>query len=572
MTDTPLSGAARSAPAGRRWRVDGWAAGAFVIAAAVMTPVLAVLANLFQPSDGAWAHLAATVLPEYLRNTAGLVAGVGIGTVVIGTGTAWLVTMCRFPGSRLFEWALLLPLAFPAYVLAYTYADLLQFAGPVQTGLRDLFGWQRGDYWFPEIQSLGGAVALLTLAFYPYVYLLARAAFHEQSICVLEVSRTLGCTPWAGFRRVALPLARPAIVAGVALALMETVAEFGAVQHLGVGTFTTGIYRTWFGMGNRIASAQLASVLLLVVLAVFVLERFSRGPGRYHHTSTRYRPLAPARLRGAAAAGAVLACLLPLGLGFLLPFAALLEMSLTQGDPLFGARFAGYAWNSLRLAGTAAVLTVAVALVLAYGLRLAPGRLNRAAVRLATIGYAVPGSVIAVGVLIPLGGLDRLIDAWAERVFGVSTGLLLSGTVVALLFAYLARFLAVAFNGVETGLQRVRPSMDHAARTLGCGPGATLRRVHVPLMAGSVMTAALLAFVEVLKELPATLIVRPFNLDTLAVRVYQLASDERLAQASTGALAIVLVGLVPVIVLSRLVARARPGSVPAPITDVVADA
>lgn len=566
----PSSAPRPAARAGHR-RLDGWTVAAFVAAAIVMTPVLAVLVNLFRPSDGAWAHLAATVLPEYLRNTLALVAGVGIGTIVIGTGTAWLVTMCRFPGSRAFEWALLLPLAFPAYVLAYTYADFLQFAGPLQTGLRELFGWRRGDYWFPEVQSLGGAITLLTLAFYPYVYLLARAAFHEQSICVLEVSRTLGCSPWASFWRVALPLARPAIAAGTALALMETVAEFGAVQHLGVGTFTTGIYRTWFGMGNRIASAQLASVLLLVVLIVFVLERFSRGPGRYHHTSTRYRPLAPARLRGAAAFGATLACLLPLGLGFLLPFAVLIEMSLTQGDPLFGARFATYAWNSLFLAGAAAVLMVAVALLLAYGLRLAPGRPNRAAVRLATMGYAVPGSVIAVGVLIPLGGLDRLIDAWAERLFGISTGLLFSGTVLALLFAYLARFLAVAFNGVETGLQRVRPNMDHAARTLGCGPGATLRRVHVPLMAGSVLTAALLAFVEVLKELPATLIVRPFNLDTLAVRVYQLASDERLAQASTGALAIVLVGLVPVIVLSRLVARARPGSVPAPITDVVAD-
>ncbi len=562
-------GAARATP---RLGTQFWNTTALLIALSLAAPIAVVGMNVFLPGGDAWQHLVATVLPEYALNSLILVALVAAGTTIVGVACAWLVASCEFPGRGALEWALALPLAMPAYVVAYAYTDALQFAGPVQTTLRAAFGWAAGDYWFPEVQSLGGAIALLTLAFYPYVYLLARAAFHEQSICVLEVSRTLGCTPWASFWRVALPLARPAIAAGVALALMETVAEFGAVQHLGVGTFTTGIYRTWFGMGNRIAAAQLASVLLLVVLAVFVLERLSRGPGRYHHTSTRYRPLAPARLRGVAAVGATLACLLPLSLGFLLPFAVLIEMSLTQGDPLFGARFATYAWNSLRLAGAAAVLMVAVALLLAYGLRLSPGRLNRAAVRLATMGYAVPGSVIAVGVLIPLGGLDRLINGWAQGLFGVSTGLLFSGTILALLFAYLARFLAVAFNGVETGLQRVRPNMDHAARTLGCGPGATLRRVHMPLMAGSVLTAALLAFVEVLKELPATLIVRPFNLDTLAVRIYQLASDERLAQASTGALAIVLVGLVPVIVLSRLVARARPGSVPAPITDVVADA
>ncbi|MBI3451574.1 MAG: iron ABC transporter permease [Rhodospirillales bacterium] len=530
------------------------------VAGVVAAPVLIVFANVFLPSNGAWSHLAATVLPGYVTNTLLLMIGVAAGAIVIGTGTAWLVTMCRFPGSRVFELALLLPLAMPAYIMAYAYTDFLQFVGPVQTTLREITGWGRGDYWFPDIQSLGGAIAILTLALYPYVYLLARTAFLEQSVCVLEVSRTLGRGPWAGFARVALPLARPAIAAGTALVLMEAVADFGTVQYFGVDTFTTGIYRTWFGMGNKVAAAQLASALMVFVLVALALERLSRGGARYHHTSQRYRPIAPARLHGAPAVFAWLACLAPFLCGFVIPVLIFVEMSLDGGDPFFGARFLGYAGNSLTLAGLGAALTVLAALVLAYGLRLAPSAATRISARVASLGYAIPGSVIAVGMLIPLARIDNTVDAFMRESFGVSTGLLLSGTIMALLFAYLVRFLAIALNAVESGLGRITPAMDEAARTLGAGAGAALRRVHAPMMRGTLLTAAILVFVDIMKELPATLIIRPFNFDTLAIRVYQLASDERLAQASTGALAIVAAGLLPVLILSAMIARARPGA------------
>jgi iron(III) transport system permease protein len=535
-------------------------AAAFAVAALVAIPVLVVLASVVEPAGAVWAHFWATTLPGLIRTTLVLVLGVAVGTAVLGTGAAWLVTMCRFPAARQLEWLLLLPLAMPAYIMAYAYTDALTFAGPVQTALRATFGWRHGDYWFPDIQSLGGAITMLVLALYPYVYLLARAAFLEQSVCVLEVSRTLGRGPWGAFGRVALPLARPAIAGGVALALMEALADFGTVQFFGVDTFTTAIYRTWFGLGDPRAAGQLAAVLMLLELGLVVLERLSRGRARYHHTSRRYRPLPRPRLASLPAALAIVACALPILLGFVVPAGILLDMALTGGDPLFGPRFLGFAANSFLLAGAAAVLTVGAALLVAYGQRLALSAAMRAAARLAGLGYALPGSVIAVGILIPFATLDNWIDAWARQHLGVGTGLILSGTVIALLYAYMARFLAVALNAVEAGLGKITPSMDAAARTLGRGPGATLAQVHAPIMVGSLATAAILVFVDVLKELPATLIVRPFNFDTLAIRVYSLASDERLAQSSTSALCIVAVGLVPILILSRMLARSRPGA------------
>jgi iron(III) transport system permease protein len=529
------------------------------IAALVALPVLIVASRIFADTGGVWSHLASTVLPYYLANTTKLVLGVGLGTLVVGTGTAWLVTMCRFPGSRVLEWALLLPMAVPAYVMAYAYTDLLQFAGPVQGALRAAFGWRYGDYWFPEIRSTGGAIAMMTFVLYPYVFLLARAAFLEQSVCVLEVSRTLGRGPWSSFFRVALPLARPAIAAGLALALMEVLADFGTVQYFAVDTFTTGIYRTWFAMGQPVAAAQLAAVLMLFVLVLVVVERRSRGAARYHHTTGRYRRLPSRRLTGLRAAAAFAACALPLAIGFLVPGGVLLRLAVTKGDPLLGPVFLDLAGNSLTLAALTSFIAVALAVVLAYGLRLHPSPALRGAVRVAAMGYAIPGSVIAVGVLIPFARLDNTLDAFMRDQFGVSTGLLLSGTIAALVFAYLVRFLAVSFNTVEASLGKIRPSMDHASRVLGASPTGTLRRVHAPMMRGSLLTAGLLVFVDVMKELPATMIVRPFNFETLAVRVYRLASDERLAEASTAALTIVAVGIVPVILLSLSITRSRPG-------------
>lgn len=547
------------APAGRRFAASGWTLATLTIAALVALPVLVVASRILVDTGGVWDHLAATVLPRYLANTAGLVAGVGAGTFVLGVGTAWLVTMCRFPGSRVMEWALLLPMAVPAYVMAYTYTDLLQFAGPVQTALREAFGWGRGDYWFPDVRTLGGAIVMMAFVLYPYVYLLARAAFLEQSVCVLEVSRTLGRGPWSSFFRVALPLARPAIVAGLALVLMETLADFGTVQYFAVDTFTTGIYRTWFAMGEPVAAAQLAAVLMLFVLGLLLAERASRGAARYHHTTGRYRRLPAHRLSGPRAALAFAACFVPLAAGFLVPAGVLVSLSARGGDALLGKLFLDLATNSLMLSAVAAALAVALAVVLAYGLRLHRTPLLRGAVRVASMGYAIPGSVIAVGIMIPFAGVDNALDAFMRARFGISTGLLLSGTVAALVFAYLVRFLAVSFNTVEASLGKIRPTMDQASRVLGHTPGGTLRRVHAPMMLGSLLTAGLLVFVDVMKELPATMIVRPFNFETLAVRVYRLASDERLAEASTPALAIVVVGILPVVLLSVAITRSRPG-------------
>ncbi len=554
----------------RRWLSGGaaragpgwvWAAAALVVAGILAVPTLTVLASVFTPSEGVWEHLAATVLPGYLANTGGLLLGVGVGVLVVGVGTAWLVTMCRFPGRAVCEWALLLPMAMPAYIVAYAYTDLLQYAGPVQSTLRAWFGWRRHDYWFPEIRSLEGAVVVMTLVFYPYVYLAARSAFLQQPAALFEVSRLLGRGAWRSFFTVALPLARPAIVAGLTLALMETVADFGTVQYFAVDTFTTGIYRTWFGMGSRVAAAQLAAVLLLVVLAVLLLERLARGRARYHAAPQHARPLPPFPLRGAAAAGALVACMLPLTLGFFVPAGALLRLATTGGDVRAGAVFTQLAVHSLVLAGVTALVAVALAAVLAYGLRVAPSPLTRLTTRLAVLGYAVPGAVIAVGTMIALGWLDNTLDQWAREHWGVSVGLLVSGTVAALVLAYLVRFLAAAFNTVEASLTRIAPGLDEVARTLGCGPGRTLLRVHLPLLRGGLLTGALLVFVEVMKELPATLVVRPFNFDTLAIRVYRLAADERLSEASTAALAIVAVGLLPVILLSVAIARSRLGAV-----------
>ena len=534
-------------------------AGALLAACLLAAPVAVILASLSRPRDEVWDHLAATVLPQYVANTALLLLGVAAGVLLIGVATAWLVTMCRFPGSRTLEWALLLPMAMPAYLMAYAYTDLLDVTGPVQTAFRAWTGLGVRQYWFPPIRSLGGAVAVMALVFYPYVYLLARAAFLEQSVCVLEASRTLGRGPWRSFAGVALPLARPAIVAGLTLALMEALADFGTVDYFAVDTFTTGIYRSWFGMDSRLTAAQLAAALVLVVLLVKSLERLARGGARYHHTSLRYRSLATFRLRGPRAAAAVAACTLPVALGFVVPAGALARLSLAHGDRLAGALFPRLAANTLLLATLAGLLAVVVSLAIAGTLRLAPGRPTRLATAVATLGYAIPGSVIAVGVLATTGYADNALDRWMRAAWNRPTGLLLSGTIVALLFAYLVRFLAVAFHTVEAGLLRIRPTMEDAARTLGRGPLGTLAAVHAPLMRGSVLTAALLVFVEVMKELPATLIVRPFNFDTLAVRVYRLASDERLAEAATPALAIVAAGVLPVILLSAAIARSRAG-------------
>jgi len=531
----------------------GWAT--IVLALFMVVPVAAVVGNVFLPSEATWSHLVQTVLPGYLLNTAGLLVGVAYGVISIGVLSAWLVTAYRFPGHRQLEWALILPLAVPAYVMAYAYTDWLQFTGPVQGALRDLTGWQAREYWFPEIRSLGGAMAVLSFALYPYVYLLARASFLDQSRAAIESARLLGHGAWGAFFKIALPLARPGIAAGTALALMEALADFGTVSYFAVHTFTTGIYRAWLSLGDAVAAAQLASCLLTFVALVLIAERLSRGKARYHNVTARKRA-PPQRLRGIAALAAFVACFAPILFGFLLPVGILAKLAWDEGAFTISARVLALIGNTFTLAGTTALLAILAATLMAYAGRVARSNVVNVANRAASLGYAIPGAVIAVGILVPLGRLDNALVGWLSDEFGIKTGLLLTGTVVALVYAYLVRFLAIAFQSVEAGLVRITPSMDDAARSLGLGPGGTLRRVHAPMLWSSLVVAGLLVFVDVMKELPVTFAMRPFNFDTLAVEIYNLTKDERLGEAAIPSLIIVAIGLVPLIVLSRQMNRA----------------
>lgn len=536
-----------------RW-FSGWTLLTLALTGLILIPTLTVLLSLFADERQVWEHLTDTVLGLYVRNSLLMMVGVALGVILVGSGTAWLVTMCEFWGRAWLEWMLVLPLATPTYVLAYAYTDFLQVTGGFQTWLRRVTGWGIGDYWFPNIRSLWGAILLLVLTLYPYVYLSARLAFQEQSVACLEVSRSLGYGPWASFFRVALPLARPGIVAGCLLALMETLNDFGTVSYFGVDTFTTGIYRTWTALGNPVAAAQLSALLLLLVLLLMALEQFSRRRARYYRQGFKPNP-SRYPLHGIRGVGAWLACGIPIGLGFVIPALILLHMTLRQGE--LGRRFWSYAQNSFLLATLTAVIAVSVAVVVLYGLRLQRAWGLRLAVRLSSLGYALPGVVIAVGVLIPLGQLDQLLSYLRQALFQQPPGLVISGTILALVFGYLVRFLAVALSTVEATLARIPPSLDEAARSLGQGSLGTLWRVHLPLMGGGILGAMLLVFVDVMKELPATMVLRPFNLDTLAVHTYRMAADERLAEAGAPALAIVLVGILPVILLNAQIAQRR---------------
>jgi len=541
----------------KRFRVHPWSALVVAITGVLAIPVLVVFSYVFHSGGETWRHLVDTVLADYVLNSISLMIGVAAGTLTIGVTTAWLITQFRFPGRDTLVWLLLLPLAMPAYIIAYTYTGMLDFAGPVQSALRESFGWTAGDYWFPPVRSLGGATVMLSLVLYPYVYLLARSAFLEQSPSLNDASRLLGAGPLRRFLRVSLPMARPAIIAGLSLALMETLADFGTVQYFGVPVFTTGIFRTWFGLGDSAAAAQLSALLMAFVFVLIMLERWSRQRAQYHYVGHRSQPLSLTSLRGGRAALAVALCILPPLFGFIVPVLQLAYWAVLTAPEMLDAEFVRLALNSFGLALAAAFIAVVVAVVVSYGKRLHGTPVVKLAARVAGMGYAVPGTVIAVGVMIPFAWFDRTVDGWMREAFGVSTGLLLSGTLFTLLFAYTVRFLAVSLQTVEAGLTKVSTHMDDAARSLGYRPSEILTRVHIPCINGALLTAILIVFVDVLKELPATLILRPFNFNTLAVRTYELASDERLADASLSAIAIVLVGILPILVLSRAISRSR---------------
>ena len=534
----------------RPWRLRlPWPVAAGAVALVVATPILVVLSSLATPSLDVWSHLWQTQLLGLIGNTLALIAGVGVGVALIGTGLAWLVTMYRFPGQAAFEWLLILPLAVPAYVIGFVFLAIFDYPGPVQSWLRHAFG---PGLRLPDVASYGGLVLVMTLVFYPYVYMLARAAFLEQSGTTLEAARALGVRRSAAFWRVALPLARPSVTAGIMLALMEVLADFGTVAIFNYPTFTVAIYRVWFGLFNRPAATQLASLLLLFTLTLYLLERAWRGRARFYQTEGSVRPAAPKRLTGCTAWAASGVTGLVVSVAFCLPVAQLVAWTASAlGGPDYDQRYPEFMRHTLAVAVLTAGIAVAAAVVVAYGLRLSRSRVVALFGRIASMGYALPGSVVAVGVLVPLAFLDHTLDNWLRTTWGISSGLLLTGSLLGLVFAYLVRFLAVSCQTVEASLVKITPSMDMAGRSLGVGPAGVLWRIHLPLIRSGLCSAAILVFVDVMKEMPATLLLRPFGYETLAVRVWQLTSESLWKAAALPALTIVGVGILPILVLVR---------------------
>lgn len=529
-----------------------WSLGALLIALVVMAPIVAVLVIALTPSENIWPHLWGSTLPRYMRNTAILMLSVGVLSGIVGTGAAWLIARYRFPGSGWFEWLLLLPLAIPAYIGAYALVDLLEYAGPVQTGLRQLMGWKTArEYWFPEIRSLGAAVLVLTAALYPYVYLLARAAFREQSGASEEVAMSLGASGMARFRRVGLPLARPAIAAGMAIVMMETVNDFGTVDYFAVQTLTTGIFSVWLDGNNAGGAAQIATTILVLVVLLVSLEKTSRRRIRFFSMSRQHRPVTRLPLQGARAWAATFACFIPFALGFLLPAGVIGWHAGNNASQWLDPGLISAFWNTLSVGGMAALLTVLGGIFMVYGVRLSGRALPRLMLPLTTIGYAAPGAVLGVGILIPLATVDHWLADAIEAGLGVDIGLVLTGSAFALVLAYSVRFFAIAQGAADAAMGRVSPSLPMAARSLGRSQGQVLRQIYFPLIRASVGSALLLVFVDCVKELPATLLLRPFNFNTLATRVHDQASLENLGDAAPAAVLVILVGLAAVALLAR---------------------
>jgi len=534
----------------------GWYVVTGLVASICALPLMAVVYTAFFPQENIWPHLAETVLPRYLWTTFVLLTGVGLLATVFGLISAWLVAHFSFPGKRLFSWALLLPFAVPAYVIAYVYTDLLEYSGAVQVTFRYWFGWEMPtDYWFPEIRSTGGAILMFSLVLYPYIYLTCRAALLEQSESMVLASRSLGVGTFKTLFRIILPVIRPSLAVGLALVLMETLNDYGTVSYFAVQSLTAGLYDTWLSMGNLGGAAQIASLLVGIAFLLLYLERFSRRRIKTFQSGVRKRPLRPRKLSPVKAVLAAAFCGSLVFCGFIVPAGLLSYYAVIYFQQSWTPEFLDYAINSLTLASSAALLLVVLGVTLAYALRIAPSVFNQTMVRLACVGYAMPGAVLAIGVIVPLGWLDNRINQYTEYYFNFSPGLVFSGTVIAILYAYSTRFLTVSVGSAESGLARITPSMDQASRTLGKGSTQTLLRVHLPLLRKSILTAALIVFVDCMKELPATLLLRPFNFETLATYVYQYASDELLEQSALAALFIVLAGLLPVLLLNRASAR-----------------
>ncbi|QQA41361.1 ABC transporter permease [Pelagovum pacificum] len=535
----------------RRLRIDPWSVGAGLIAAFVLMPIVAVLWFALHPEENIWPHLVSTTLPRYLGNTAVLMLAVGAVTAAVGTGSAWIVVMYRFPGRRWLQWALLTPLAVPAYVGAYALVDFLEYAGPVQTALRGMMGWESArDYWFPDIRTRGAAIVVLSAALFPYVYVLSRAALREQSANGFEVARALGAGPLGRFFRVGLPLMRPAMAAGVAVVMMETVNDFGTVDYFAVQTLTTGIFSVWLQSGNLGGAAQIATLSLSMIVLLVLAEKLSRRKSRVFQTARQSRPIEAEPLSRGWAWLATAACLLPVLIGFVLPVAVITSHALNAQEWL-APGLARALWHTLSTGGIAAVVCVAGGLFMVYGVRLSGRRLPVLLMPVTAIGYAAPGAVLALGILVPLARLDNwAADQWLALT-GTDPGLVLTGTATALVIAYVARFFAIAQGTADAAMGRISPSLPMAARSLGRTAGGTLGAVHMPLVRASVGSALLLVFVDCVKELPATLLLRPFNYETLATRVHDKASLEKITEVAPAALMITAVGLLAVTLMAR---------------------
>ncbi|KAE9623487.1 ABC transporter permease [Aeromonas veronii] len=530
----------------------GWMTGSWATALLLGLPVIALLFSAFSAEGELFRHLADTVLLDYLGNTLGLVVGVVLLSLLFGVPTAWLVAMCQVPGRRALQWALMLPMAMPSYIVAYVYTDLLDYSGPLQAGLRALFGWNSpADYWFPAIRSLGGAAWVLALVLFPYVYLLTRASFLEQSVSLIHSSRLLGCTPWQSFRRLSLPLARPAIMVAVSLVAMETLADFATVHFFAINTLTTAVYDTWLGYGSLATAAKLSCLMLLAVVLLIALERRSRSRQQVFQKSMGHEQPLRYPLKGMSRALAGLWCWGLVLAGFGLPFVILLDYGVRYFELSWTPEFVRFAGNSLAISALTALLAMGIALLLGFFRRLDGGFKSLLPLRIAAMGYAMPGTVLAIGVLVPLTALDFAINDLAEWLCRQGPGLLLTGTITAIVFGYLVRFVAIAIGSVESSMGKISPSLDMAARSLGQGDGGMLRRVHLPLVRRGLFAGAMLVFIESMKELPAALLLRPFNFDTLATHVYQFVSDEMLERGALGAIVIVLVGLLPLIWVNR---------------------
>ena len=532
-----------------------WFIVTLIVALLLTAPLWLLVSFVFEPTNDNWTHIANTLLPEYIENSLILMLGVSIGTLLFGVSTAWIITQYHFFGKKILHWALLLPLAMPAYIIAYTYTGLLGTEGPVQSYLRTFVDIRTLLEWFPEVRSLGGAILMFSLVLYPYVYLLARASFAAKNQAIIDASKTLGASPLRRFFKIASPMARPAIIAGLTLALMETLADFGTVQYFGIPTFTTGIYRTWTGFGDTTTAAQLSLLLLAFVTLLMLVEFWSRRQAKYFSQSQTSKQYNIQILTGTKSFWAFIICFLPILLGFIVPAIQLLAWSISTAETNFNLEFLKLMWNSFYLAFLTASSAVIIALLLAYSKRIQGNRFIRTMVKITTLGYAIPGTIIAIAVIIMFTSIDNAFNTWMIKNFDISTGLLLSGTLFILVFAYTFRFLSISLQTIDSGLSKIKDSMDEAALTLGASRWDVLFKIHLPLLKTSLLTAFILVFVEVLKELPTTLILRPFNFNTLSVKAYEMAADERLADAGLPALLIVLTGIIPVIFLSKIIGK-----------------